>query len=65
MNIIHFPLLKDKLRHIKIYESLIKDQLQSGSTKCEVVRRAALTGARGDIFIKKIGSKTRTLFDWL
>ena len=32
------PLLKDKLRHIKIFKSLSKNQFQSGSTKLEMVR---------------------------
>lgn len=35
------------------------------STKLELARRTPSTGAKDNTFIEKIGSKARTLFDWL
>lgn len=52
-------LIKDKLRHIKYFNSLFEQNLlASGSAKLEVVRNTPLTGAGGrDFYREKVEAK--------
>lgn len=46
------PLLKDKLRHIKIFRSLFEQKgIQVGSARPEVVRSVPPMGAQGETLI--------------
>lgn len=48
-------MLKDKMRHIKKFKGLFKqNRFKSGSAKPEVVGSIALTGARGKTSIEKM-----------
>lgn len=48
-------MLKDKLKHIKIYKSLFEHtSIQTGAVKLKVIRGAPLTG----IFIEKMGKQS-------
>ena len=54
-------LLKDKLRHIKNFKSLSKNQFKSSILKLEVVRSTSLTGARSKTFIEKTQRQSKEI----
>lgn len=59
-------LIKDKLKHIKHFNSLFEQNLlESGSAKPEMVRSTPLTGAGEETFIEKRWKPRKEIIDWL
>lgn len=59
-------MLKDKLRHIKNFKSLLKHKsCQLGSDKVEVFSVTPLTGAQRRTFIEERQIQSKGIIDWL